>query len=132
MVSVSAFDPIGSPEEPERRPGSPPEEPSAPPGAEDSWAEDLPDPTFLSGPAILLILAIGVIGALLAVAFYWLLRWVDRQVDLSELFARSGPLTFLFWILAGLIIGFALLGLIRLFSFLRIRLYGQRRDDERR
>lgn len=132
MVSVSAFDPIGSPEEPERRPGSPPEEPSAPPGSEDYWAEDLPDPTFLSGPAILLILAIGVIGALLAVAFYWLLRWVDRQVDLSELFARSGPLTFLFWILAGLIIGFALLGLIRLFSFLRIRLYGQRRDDERR
>lgn len=131
MVSASAFDPLEQPE-PERKPDNLPEEPSTPQETEEPWPEDLPDPTYLSGPAILLILAIGAIGALLAVAFYWLLRWIDRQVDLSELFAQSGPLTFLFWIVAGLIIGFALLGLIRLFSYLHIRLYGQRRDDEER
>ena len=128
-MSASAFDPLEQPE-PDRRQNEPPEESGGEP--EETWPGDLPDPTFLSGPAILLILAIGVIGALMAVAFYWLLRWVDRQIDLSELFAQSGPLTFLFWVLAGLLIGFALLGLIRLFSYLHIRLYGQRKEDEER
>ncbi|HZW04465.1 MAG TPA: hypothetical protein VFF68_11100 [Anaerolineaceae bacterium] len=123
--------PYDLPERPEPEPG-PGQPPEAPPGGEpeESWSEDIPDPTFVSGPVILLILAVGVVGALLAVAAYWLLRWIDRQVDLSELFARSGSLTFLFWIMAGLIIGFALLGLIRLFSFLHFRLYGQRKEDE--